>query len=169
MRQQTKIYPGREKTAAFWLSPSQCAQTTQNTDTMLGRLSVVRVAHSLSDLHIAKSSNHCKTDSLKSAVSERTHTRVSKWTTANYVIPCQLERDLSIKYLWGGKTVIATADLHIITGFGNMCFHVSSACKYEQYAEYDKGRLSGACSHSGQSDETWKQKVLENERECLPD
>lgn len=67
---------------------------------MLGALTVVRVAHSLPDLPIAESSNHCKTDSLKSSVSERTHTRaVSKWTTANYVIPCQLERDLGIKYL----------------------------------------------------------------------
>lgn len=67
------------------------------------RLSVVAVSHSLPDLPIARSSNHCKTDSLKSAVSERTHTRVSKWTTANYMIPCQLERDLGIKYLWGGR------------------------------------------------------------------
>lgn len=65
---------------------------------MLGNLSVARDDHFLSDLPIAMSSNHCKTYSLKSDVSERTHMWVSKWTTANYVILCRLERYLGIKY-----------------------------------------------------------------------
>ena len=76
-----------------------CSDHAEHRQSMLGRLSVVRVDHSLSDLPIANSSNHCKTDSLKSDVSVRAHTRVSKWSTTNYVIPCQLERDLGIKYL----------------------------------------------------------------------
>lgn len=84
---------------------------------MLGCLSVVRVIHSHPDPLIARSSKHCKTDSLKSAVSERTHThthtRMSKWTTANYVIPCQLERDLGNTHL-RREFALTAAYLHTI-------------------------------------------------------